>query len=407
MFEMIQIVDKQNCCGCGACAQRCPQQCIAMKEDQEGFLYPHVDNSLCVNCGLCESVCPFLRPEKERTPLDVFAAINRDDEVRENSSSGGVFSLLASNVVSKGGVVFGVRFDEQWNVVFDYAEDKEKIKLFRGSKYVQANVGDSYKKCEQFLKDGRIVLFSGTPCQIAGLKKYLQKEYTNLVACDLICHGVPSPKVWEKYLYSVRKRNMGKNAIWRFLGKMPFCSSLNRLPIITHIRFRDKSYSWKKYRLSIELTESPAKGRHRLNPSSVKAVDEVFHKNAYMKAFLHDLSLRPSCYYCKSKCGRSNSDITLADFWGIQKILPEMDDDKGTSLVLAYNDKCTVLLKNADVFTKETLFKDSLRDNHMWSECVSPHPKRELFFARLDKCKDVQDLICQFLKPAKGRLAKK
>ena len=222
---MIQIVDKQNCCGCGACAQRCPQQCISMRIDQEGFLYPHVDESFCVNCGLCESVCPFLKPEAERTPLEVFAAINRDEGVRQHSSSGGVFSLLASSVISAGGVVFGVRFDEQWNVVFDYAEDKDKIGLFRGSKYVQANVGDAYKKCECFLKEGRKVLFSGTPCQIAGLKKYLQKEYTNLVACDLICHGVPSPKVWEKYLFSVRKRKMKKNAIWWLLAKVPFGSS--------------------------------------------------------------------------------------------------------------------------------------------------------------------------------------
>lgn len=404
---MIQIVDKQNCCGCGACAQRCPQQCISMRIDQEGFLYPHVDESFCVNCGLCESVCPFLKPEAERTPLEVFAAINRDEGVRQHSSSGGVFSLLASSVISAGGVVFGVRFDEQWNVVFDYAEDKDKIGLFRGSKYVQANVGDAYKKCECFLKEGRKVLFSGTPCQIAGLKKYLQKEYTNLVACDLICHGVPSPKVWEKYLFSVRKRKMKKNAIWWLLAKVPFGSSGKRLPFITGIRFRDKSNSWKRYRFVLELKEAPAEGMQSPVLSSTKTINELFYVNAYMKAFLHNLSLRPSCYHCKSKCGRSNSDITLADFWGIQNVSPEMDDDKGTSLVLVYNDKGTTLLNNANVLKKKTFIKDSLRDNLMWSECASSHPERELFFARLDKCKDVQDLICQFLKPAKGRLAKK
>ena len=404
---MIQIVDKQNCCGCGACAQRCPQQCISMRIDQEGFLYPHVDESFCVNCGLCESVCPFLKPEAERTPLEVFAAINRDEGVRQHSSSGGVFSLLASSVISAGGVVFGVRFDEQWNVVFDYAEDKDKIGLFRGSKYVQANVGDAYKKCECFLKEGRKVLFSGTPCQISGLKKYLQKEYTNLVACDLICHGVPSPKVWEKYLFSVRKRKMKKNAIWWLLAKVPFGSSGKRLPFITGIRFRDKSNSWKRYRFVLELKEAPAEGMQSPVLSSTKTINELFYVNAYMKAFLHNLSLRPSCYHCKSKCGRSNSDITLADFWGIQNVSPEMDDDKGTSLVLVYNDKGTTLLNNANVLKKKTFIKDSLRDNLMWSECASSHPERELFFARLDKCKDVQDLICQFLKPAKGRLAKK
>ena len=200
---MITVTDKNNCCGCSACVQACPKQCISMQQDAEGFLYPQVDTSSCIECGLCEKVCPFIHPYEARTPEYTFAAINNNEQIRMESSSGGTFTLLAEQIINEGGVVFGARFDENWQVTIDYTERIDGLAAFRGSKYVQARVGDTYAKCANFLKAGRKVLYSGTPCQIAGLKHYLRKEYDNLITVDFVCHGVPSPKVWEKYLHEL------------------------------------------------------------------------------------------------------------------------------------------------------------------------------------------------------------
>lgn len=197
---MINITNKYNCCGCGACAQCCPKQCITLDVDKEGFSYPVVDTSVCVDCGLCEQVCPFLHPYEKREPLRTLAAYNTQEEVRMQSSSGGIFSLLAEKVIQEGGVVFGARFDENWQVTIDYTESIDGLSAFRGSKYVQARTGDTFKQCESFLKADRKVLYSGTPCQVAGLKHFLRKEYGNLLTVDFVCHGVPSPKVWGLYL---------------------------------------------------------------------------------------------------------------------------------------------------------------------------------------------------------------
>ena len=197
---MITITDKSQCCGCSACAQRCPKQCISMQMDNEGFLYPQVDSSKCVDCHLCEKVCPVINQYEARTPLNVYAAKNSDGEVRNQSSSGGIFHILAERTIRNGGVVFGARFDKNWQVVIDYAEDMEGVEAFMGSKYVQSRIEHAYIDVKRFLAEGRDVLFSGTPCQVAGLRKFLCKHYENLLTVDFICHGTPSPKVWRIYL---------------------------------------------------------------------------------------------------------------------------------------------------------------------------------------------------------------
>ena len=183
---MISIKQKKDCCGCSACVQRCPKQCISMAEDEEGFLYPHIDESKCIDCGLCEKVCPVINQENQREPLSVYAATNPDEKIRMLSSSGGLFSMLAEKTIENGGVVFGACWNDEWEVVHDYTETVLGIAKFRGSKYVQSRIGDSYRIVEKFLKDGREVLFSGTPCQVAGLKKYLCKVYENLFLVDFI-----------------------------------------------------------------------------------------------------------------------------------------------------------------------------------------------------------------------------
>ena len=238
---MIEIKDKKDCCGCQACVTVCTKHCIAMQADNEGFLYPIVDKSACTNCGLCEKVCPVINQSEPHKPLKVYAAKNKNEDIRRQSSSGGIFTLLAEKVINEGGVVFGARFNENWNVVHSWTDTKEGIAALRGSKYVQSTIGNTYNEAREFLKQGRKVLFSGTPCQIAGLKKFLRKEYNNLLTVDVVCHGVPSPLVWRKYLEEVRENIRAE----REAGKNTVSFSLNDLPVITGISFRDKTHGWK------------------------------------------------------------------------------------------------------------------------------------------------------------------
>lgn len=194
---MIEIRDKRDCCGCNACVQKCPRQCIEQFEDAEGFVYPRVDKARCIGCGLCEKVCPVIDQNPESKPLQVLAGWNGNEEIRMQSSSGGVFTLLAEQIIGRGGVVFGARFNENWEVVHGYTESMDGLAAFRGSKYVQSRIGEAFRQAGAFLQQGREVLFTGTPCQIAGLHRFLGKEYGNLFTIDIVCHGVPSPGVWK------------------------------------------------------------------------------------------------------------------------------------------------------------------------------------------------------------------
>ncbi len=193
----------RECCGCEACRSICPRHCISMKKDNEGFLYPVRKTEDCINCNLCEKVCPVLYPVNNAKEKFVFAAFNINETVRLQSSSGGLFTLIAEKIIERGGVVFGACFDGNWNVVHDYTDTIEGLTKFRGAKYVQSYIGNSFIKVKNFIESGREVLFTGTPCQVAGLKKFLKKPYSNLFTIDLVCHGVPSPWVWKKYLHEV------------------------------------------------------------------------------------------------------------------------------------------------------------------------------------------------------------
>ena len=331
---MIDIRDKSQCCGCEACVQRCPKQCISLVEDAEGFLYPKVDTSACVDCGLCEKVCLVINQSVEREPQAVFAAINPEENTRQSSSSGGIFSALADVVLSQGGVVFGVCWSADWQLIFDYAETQEDLFRFRGSKYLQAHVGDAYVKAEQFLKLGRQVLFTGTACQIAGLKKYLRRDYDNLLAVDVICHGAPSPGVFRSYLSEeiaqVADRQQ-KNTV--SLSSKIYIAERNVLNTagwrIEDIQFRDKRLGWKKYSFTLRLAEATAEG-----DENTVSLSYLLNENIFMRGFLRDFYLRPSCYSCPAKSGKSGSDITLGDFWGINQLKPEIDDDRGVSAVM-------------------------------------------------------------------------
>ena len=373
---MIQILDKSQCCGCTACVSICPKQCITMREDEEGFLYPVVDSSHCIDCNLCKKVCPELYPKEMREPLHVYAAKHKNEQVRLASSSGGIFTLLAEKIIDEGGVVFGVRFNNNWDVVHDYTETMEGLAVFRGSKYVQSYMGDCYLKAKSFLEQGRKVMFTGTPCQIAGLKNFLRKDYDNLLTVDVVCHGVPSPKVWQVYLDEIARKG-GKNSVLSH----PIVEKTE----INHIDFRSKSIGWKKFSFALTLSKATADGE-----KNTVLLSSIFTENPYMNAFLSNLSLRPSCYDCPAKSGKSGSDITIADFWGIEDVLPEFDDDKGISLVLSYSEKGGRWLAGLDCECIEVDYWSAQRMNPLISTSVSKPINRAFFFRQLIRKKNIR-----------------
>ena len=356
---MIQISDKAQCCGCSSCAQRCPKMCITMVQDEEGFSYPQVDATTCIDCGLCEKVCPILNPKQAHEPLKVFASNNPDETIRKESSSGGIFSILAESVIREGGVVFGARWNKDWNVVHDFidplnhlnpSEALNRVNLFRGSKYVQSNINGSYQKAEDFLKVGRKVLFSGTPCQIAGLKSYLRKEYDNLLTVECACHGVPSPGLWQKYLSEVTN---GKSVL--------------------SINHRDKRTGWRNYSVVIKFT-----------PSEHSELSDPHDDNPWTRAFIKNLTLRPSCHQCAFKTLKSQADITLADLWGDKVLLPNQNEDKGLTLVIARSHKAAELLKNVKSIKDFTL-RDVVPFNGALVIPAKLNPRRLEFMSRLQK----------------------
>ncbi len=353
---MIRVLDKSQCCGCEACRNICPRQCILMKDDKEGFLYPEVNLTDCIDCGLCEKVCPVLHPAKERRPVAVYAAKHCDDNIRLVSSSGGVFTFIAEKVIDEGGVVFGARFNDQWKVIHDYVETKDRLSCLRGSKYVQSRIGDTYKQALHFLQSGRKVLFTGTSCQIAGLKLFLRKEYDNLLTADVICHGVPSPKVWKKFLDEI--------------------TSTNRLQV-TDISFRNKQKGWRNYFLSVKSDEK-------------ELSDIPVYSGIYSHLFLADLMLRPSCYSCPAKSGESCSDITLGDFWGIENILPEFDDDKGCSVALLYNPKSKYFIEGMNI--SDVVYNQAKQGNPSLEVSANCPVNRNYFFRLLNSDKSLADI---------------
>ena len=372
---MIGQIDSNECCGCGACVQKCPKRCISMRRNVQGFMHPVLDKSLCVKCGLCTQVCPILSNADSLLPLTVLAAINNDQSVRNDSSSGGIFNLLATFVLKKGGVVFGVRFDEEWNAIHDFTDSVVNLKYFRGSKYIQSDMGYCFQKAEYFLKQKRFVLFTGTPCQIAGLNSFLNKEYDNLLTVDLVCHGVPSPKVWKSYIdYSFGTRKQS----------------------IKGISFRDKSKGWSNYGLKFKFDNV----YHR----------EDFKNNLYMRGYLSNFFLRSSCYNCLFKRRNSGSDVTIGDLWGIHHFLPELDDDKGVSLVMINSEKGkTAFNELTGSFTSCFVeYQNALKYNTALEKSVRKPEQYNFFWKRFEKvgCVAIVDALNYKLPLAKRVLRK-
>lgn len=303
-----------DCTACAACVSVCSKGCISMVEDKEGFLQPKIDTNQCILCHKCEKTCPILNTESisDEFETKAYAVINNDDEIRAQSSSGGVFFPLAKWVIEQGGVVFGARWNEKWEVVHDYAEDIDGVKAFMRSKYVQSVVGDTLKQAKKFLESGRWVLYSGTPCQLGGLRAYLGKEYEKLIQVDLICHGVPSPGVWRSYL----KDYFGKE-------------------IIESINFRDKKDGW--------LTSPCVSIRTNISQYRNFQMDNLFFKGFSLRLFN-----RNSCYDCVYRKYNRATDITLADFWGVNIVVSDFYDDKGTSIIFSHSKKGDCIIRHND-----------------------------------------------------------
>lgn len=356
---MIELKSNDQCCGCSACMHICPKHSISLFEDSEGFLYPDIDIATCVDCGLCESVCPTTKHNVERIPQAVYAAKHINDSIRLYSSSGGIFTLLAEQIIDEDGVVFGVRFNDNWEVIHDYVDTKEGLTHFRGSKYVQSRIGNAFPLVKSFLESGRKVMFVGTPCQISGLKKYLRKDWETLLTVDFVCHGVPSPRVWGKYLKEEVARQCGVNITSLDTSKVS--------NIVKGINFRDKSNGWEAFCFALNFSDSIV----------AKGYRSAFTDNVYMQTYLSNLTLRPSCYNCKVKSGKSGADITIGDFWGIDKVQPEFNDNVGVSLVMINEPSVMSFIEKSDFIPQAYL--DAIEHNPAIISSANLHPYRNLF----------------------------
>ena len=314
------LADKNQCTGCTACANICPKSCIEMKEDDEGFSYPVIDNSRCISCLACERVCPILNNHTHKDEeTKAYAALSKNDETRLESSSGGIFSELAKLILQSNGIVYGAKYDDDFKVIHTGIEDIESLKELRGAKYSQSDLSTIFQTVKKQLNNGRQVLFSGTPCQIGGLKAFLKKDYDNLYCIDFVCHGVPSPLVWKKYI--------------EYRSQV---DADNQVP--EYINLRNKESGWSHYSYQVEFAYS--KSNHYLCQND---------KDLYMSLFVNNYILRRSCSNCYYKGYSRESDITLGDFWGIWDILPSMDDNKGTSVVFTHSNKGEKLLNSAAI----------------------------------------------------------
>ena len=348
---MPKLAGKEYCTGCTACAAACPGGCIRMEPDENGFLYPKVEETACVDCGLCGKVCPVLSENRRESPApEVWAAFSRNEKNRLASSSGGVFSELAQWVMTQGGAVFGAAYDGTFGVIHRPAENADDLARFRGAKYAQSDLGDTFRQVKTRLDRGQKVLFSGTPCQVAGLKAYLGKDEENLITVDVVCHSVPSPRAWQAY---VRHRAIQDNR-----GELP-----------SAINLRAKETGWSRYSYC---------ARYEYEDGFVRT--ETSGQSLYMRLFVGGFLSRESCANCAFKGSADPADLTLGDFWGIWNVCPEMDDNKGTSLVVVRSARGKELLRQISdkLLLKSVSLEDASRENPALCRSTRPNGNREI-----------------------------
>lgn len=307
---MNNVGEVENCAGCYACANVCPKECIIYRQDEKGFSYPIIDYNKCINCGRCLKACAQVKDVQKSLPKISYALKHKSAQVRFNSTSGGAFTVISDYILDSQGLVYGATMKENYNVEHIVVHNKSQRDLLRKSKYLQSDLSNIYKDVLEKLKSGKKVLFTGTPCQVAGLKTFLNKDYDNLFTCDVICHGVPSKDVFKQYIKL--KENENKQQV----------ESLD---------FRTKKFG-QKAAINIKFNE--------------KEYVRIFETDEFGVLFTGGYIMRDSCYNCKYATKERVSDITIGDFWGIDKIVPDFDDNKGVSMVLINTDKGKLIFKS-------------------------------------------------------------
>ena len=347
---MLQIKSKTECCGCTACKSVCPKQCIEMKEDIEGFLYPDINLDNCVKCGLCEKVCPVINKQQQNGFEQVaYIVQNKNEQVLRESTAGGAFTAIAKYALDNEGVVFGVEFTKDNLAQHIYVENETELVRFRNSKYIQSNVGNTYREAEKFLKCGKEVVFSGTPCQIEGLKRYLRNDYSNLITVDVVCRAVPSPLIFRKYMeYQEHRLN----------------------DTIKTVYFRDKYYGYKYSTMNVVTDRNQGK----------------YHKGVesdpWLRAFFSNICDRPSCHECRFRDQYRVSDITIWDCFHINRFSKILDNDKGATRMLIHTQKGKDIFAEIrdNFFYVETTPEALVEGSREMQESVVAHEKRKKFF---------------------------
>lgn len=347
----VKLCDKDECTGCLACYNACPYDSIIVKKDSEGFVHPEIKKDACQNCGKCKKSCPILNDQIVVDNQIAFKAWACDEEILKKSSSGGAFSILSRQVISKGGYVYGAAFDEDFQLKHLSAHTESELEKLRGSKYLQSFIGKIFVDIKQKLGDGIPVLFCGTPCQVAGLNMYLGRAEPNLITIDLVCHGVPSPQVFSTYKKWLEKEN--KSAISSY-------------------SFRDKQWSWYRYNTLVTFADNTT-------------LRVKFEDDPWMQGFLRNYFLRPSCHHCKFANMNRQSDITLADYWAnyCKWWKGEKDNrDSGCSLILLNTVKGRKAFE--EVKTQMNYYPISIDEvrnsNKAFNRCFSAHPNRAEFW---------------------------
>lgn len=360
---MIEITDKSSCCGCWACYNACPKHCITMVEDNEGFRYPKVNIDECIDCGVCKKVCPLLKPKmNDEVPIN-YTIQQKDKNVLRTSTSGGFFTAIAKYAIEQGGVVFGAAFDNDMELRHSYSETFEGCEKFRGSKYVQSLIGDTYKQAKSFINAGRLVVFSGTPCQIAGLYGFLRgRQYENLITVDLVCHGTPSPLLLRKY--------------FAFHASIAGSS-------IKDYRSRDKYYGYD-YSTSTIWFEDKTKSYHKGKESDMM-----------LGLYFKNICSRPSCYTCHFKTLNRISDITIFDCWDASSVSSKFSKEGATNVFIHTPKGNDVFnkIKNAFIYAQPDIEEVIKRDGVMIKNFVPMNNARTQFFEDLNNLpfKTIQD----------------